>query len=61
MSDFDIGLIVVFGPLALAILVLLLIDYADRRSTTPSRAAAKAALREFERRVHAGDRMRGNA
>jgi hypothetical protein len=59
MSDFDIGLVVVLGPLALAILVLSLIDFADRRSTAPSRAAGKAALRELERRVRADQRLGG--
>jgi hypothetical protein len=37
MSDFEIGLIVVFGPLALAAVALLLVDYADRRSTARPR------------------------
>ncbi len=60
MSAVDIGLIVVFGPLLLAVVVLLLIDYADRRSTAPSRAAAKAFLRELERRAHMEDRLRGS-
>jgi len=60
MSAFDIGLVVVFGPLALAILVLLLIDYADRRSTAPSRAADRAYLRDLQRRVRAGERLRGD-
>jgi hypothetical protein len=60
MSAVDIGLIVVFGPLLLAVVVLLLIDYADRRSTAPSRAAAKAFLRELERRTHMEDRLRGS-
>ena len=61
MSATDIGLFVVFGPLALAVIVLLLIDFADRRSTAPSRAAAKALLRELERRTHMEDRLRGNS
>ncbi|HXQ09865.1 MAG TPA: hypothetical protein VN805_02580 [Caulobacteraceae bacterium] len=60
MSALDIGLIVVFGPLALAVLVLSLIDYADRRSTAPSRAGDKALLRELERRTHMEDRLRSN-
>jgi hypothetical protein len=61
MSATDFGLIVVFGPLVLAVIVLWLIDFADRRSTAPSRAAAKALLRELERRTHMEDRLRGNS
>jgi hypothetical protein len=59
MSDFDIGLIIVFGPLALAMFVLSLIDFADRQSTAPSRAAHKADLLELERRVRADQRLGG--
>jgi hypothetical protein len=60
MSDFEIGMVVVFGPLALAILVLSLIDFADRRSTTRSRSADRAHLRDLERRVRADERLRRN-
>jgi hypothetical protein len=59
MSPADIGLIVVVGPIVLAVIVLVLIDYADRRSTRRSRAADKALVRELRRRTHMEDRLRG--
>jgi hypothetical protein len=33
MSNTDMGLVVVFAPLCVAFLALMLIEYADRRST----------------------------
>jgi hypothetical protein len=33
MSNADIGLIIVLGPLCLALVVLMLIEFADQRST----------------------------
>jgi hypothetical protein len=41
MSDRDIGLIVIFGPLVLALAVLLLIEFADRLSTAHPRTRSR--------------------
>jgi hypothetical protein len=55
----SIGLLIVFGPVVLAVIVLLLVGSAVRQSRATSRARAKGLSYDPNRRTHTDDAGHG--